>query len=36
MLIGEHKKTTYKIGDKINIRVKDASKLMRTVDFEKI
>ena len=36
MLIGEHTKTTYKIGDKINIRVKDASKLMRTVDFEKI
>ncbi len=35
-LIGEHTKTTYKIGDKINIRVKDASKLMRTVDFEKI
>ena len=36
MLIGEHTRTTYKIGDKINIRVKDASKLMRTVDFEKI
>ncbi len=36
MLIGEHTKTTYKIGDKMNIRVKDASKLMRTVDFEKI
>ena len=36
MLIGEHTKTTYKIGDKIHIRVKDASKLMRTVDFEKI
>ena len=36
MLIGEHTKTTYKIGDKIRIRVKDASKLMRTVDFEKI
>ena len=35
-LIGEQTKTTYKIGDKINIRVKDASKLMRTVDFEKI
>ncbi len=35
MLIGEHTKTTYKIGDKIHIRVKDASKLMRTVDFEK-
>ncbi len=36
MLIGEHTKTTFKIGDKIRIRVKDASKLMRTVDFEKI
>ena len=36
ILIGENTKTTYKIGDKINIRVKDASKLMRTVDFEKI
>ena len=36
MLIGEHTKTIYKIGDKISIRVKDASKLMRTVDFEKI
>ena len=36
MLIGEQTRTTYKIGDKINIRVKDASKLMRTVDFEKI
>ena len=36
MLIGEHTRTTYKIGDKINIRVKDASKLMRTVDFEKM
>ena len=36
MLIGEHTKTTYQIGDKIHIRVKDASKLMRTVDFEKI
>lgn len=36
MLIGEQTRTTYKIGDKINIRVKDASKLLRTVDFEKI
>ena len=35
-LIGEHTKTTYKIGDKIQIRVKDASKLLRTIDFEKI
>ena len=36
ILIGEHTRITYKIGDKINIRVKDASKLLRTVDFEKI
>ncbi len=36
MLIGEQTRIIYKIGDKINIRVKDASKLMRTVDFEKI
>lgn len=33
-LIGEHTKVVYKIGDKIKIRVKDASKLLRTVDFE--
>ncbi len=32
-LIGEHTKKTYKIGDKIKIKVKDASKLMRTIDF---
>ena len=36
ILVGEHTKKTYKIGDKIHIRVKDASKLLRTVDFEKI
>lgn len=36
MLIGEQTKTTYCIGDKIKIRVKDASKLLRTIDFEKI
>ena len=35
-LIGEHTKTTYKSGDKIKIMVKDASKLLRTVDFEKV
>ena len=33
-LIGEHTKVIYKIGDKIRIRVKDANKLLRTVDFE--
>ncbi len=34
MLIGEHTKKTYKIGDKVTIRVKDASKLLRQIDFE--
>ncbi len=34
-LIGEHTKVVYKIGDKIRIRVKDANKLLRTVDFER-
>ena len=34
-LIGEHTKVIYKIGDKIRIRVKDANKLLRTVDFER-
>ena len=34
ILIGEHTKTTYKIGDKVTIRVKNASKLLRQIDFE--
>jgi len=33
-LIGERTNKTYKIGDKINIRVKNASKLLREIDFE--
>ena len=33
-LIGERTNTTYKIGDKVSIRVKKASKLLRQVDFE--
>lgn len=33
-LIGEKTNTIYKIGDKVKIRVKDANKLLRTVDFE--
>ncbi len=33
-LIGERSNIVYKIGDKVRIRVKDASKLLRTVDFE--
>lgn len=33
-LIGERTNKTYKIGDKITIRVKKASKLLRQIDFE--
>lgn len=33
-LIGERTKQTYKIGDKVLIRVKKASKLLRQIDFE--
>lgn len=34
LLIGEKTRKTYKIGDKINICVKAASKELRTIDFE--
>ena len=34
MLIGERTNKVYKIGDKIKIRVKKASKLLRKIDFE--
>ena len=33
-LIGEHSNTVYKIGDKVNIRVISANKLLSQVDFE--
>ena len=33
-LIGEKTNTTYKIGDKVNIRVVAANKLLRQIDFE--
>ena len=33
-LIGEHTKKVYKIGDKIRIRVIDASKEKRSISFE--
>lgn len=33
-LIGERTNKTYKIGDKVKIRVKKASKLLRQIDFE--
>lgn len=36
ILIGEHTGKTYKIGDIVNIRVKDANKILRQVDFELI
>ncbi len=35
-LIGERTNKTYKIGDKVNIRVKNANKLLRQIDFELI
>ena len=34
ILVGEHTKKTYSIGDKVTIRVKYASKLLRYIDFE--
>ena len=34
ILIGEHTKKTYKIGDRVTIRVKYASKVLRYIDFE--
>ena len=34
ILIGERTNKTYKIGDKVNIKVKNASKLLRQIDFE--
>ena len=33
-VIGEHTKKTYKIGDKVKIRVVEANKLLRRIDFE--
>ncbi len=35
-LIGERTNTTYKIGDKVKIKVKNASKILRQIDFELI
>lgn len=34
MLIGENSKKTFKIGDIVKIRVKDANKILRQIDFE--
>ena len=33
-LVGEHTKKIYHIGDKVTIRVKNASKILRQIDFE--
>lgn len=33
MLIGEHTKHTYKLGQKIKVQVVDTNKLLRTIDF---
>ncbi len=33
-LIGEQSKEVYKIGDEVKIRVIDANKILRTIDFE--
>ena len=35
-LIGEQTNKIYKIGDKVEIRVKNANKLLRQIDFEVI
>ena len=35
-LTGERTNTTYKIGDKVKIRVKNANKILRQIDFELI
>ena len=34
ILVGEHTKKTFKIGDEVTIKVKSASKILRQVDFE--
>ena len=33
-LLGERTKISYRIGDKVKIRVKNANKLLRQIDFE--
>ena len=34
ILIGENTGKTYKVGDRVNIKVKNASKELRQIDFE--
>ena len=34
ILIGDHTRKTFKIGDVVKIRVKDANKILRQIDFE--
>ena len=33
-MVGEHTKKTYKLGQKVKVRVINADKLIRTIDFE--
>ena len=33
-IIGERTNKTYKVGDKVKIKVKSASKMLRQIDFE--
>ena len=34
MMVGEHTKKTYRLGESVRIRVTGADKLLRTIDFE--
>ncbi|MBR4725971.1 MAG: ribonuclease R [Lachnospiraceae bacterium] len=34
MLVGEHTKKTYKLGEKVKIRVETADKMLRTIEFK--
>ena len=33
-MVGEHTGKTYKLGEKVRVRVSDADKLLRTINFE--
>ena len=33
MLVGEHTKKTYKLGQRVKVRVDNADKMLRTIDF---
>ena len=34
MLVGEHTKKTYKLGEKVKVRLEIADKLLRTIEFK--